>query len=121
MSVVGAHYQSGSTVEIWINSTRVHLGTANVGRDNTFDLTTTLPIDIEPGVHTLEIIGTDIAGNSQTTFIAVTILEPGNIDEPTFELPVTGHDSDLLTNWSLALLVAGILVGVLSRRRGLLR
>ena len=120
-SVTGTQFQANSDIEVWINSTRVLLGTATVGADNTFILTSNLPDDIEPGEHTLEIVGVNLAGDAQTTWIGLLVDEPELIETPNFELPSTGHNSDIVLNWSLAILVAGILVGALSRRRGVHR
>ena len=120
-SVTGTQYQANSDIEVWINSTRVLLGTTTVGADNTFVLTSNLPDDIEPGEHTLEIVGINLAGDAQTTWIGLLVDEPELVETPNFELPSTGHNSDIVLNWSLALLIAGILVGALSRRRGLIR
>lgn len=120
-SVTGTQYQADSDIEVWINSTRVLLGTTTVGDDNIFTIATNLPDGIESGDHTLEIMGVDLAGNEQTTWIGLFVDEPVLVETPNFELPRTGRDSDLVLSWSLALLVAGILVGVLGRRRGLHR
>lgn len=114
-SIIGTQYQHDSDIEVWINSTRVLLGTTRVGVDNTFIIATNLPSDIQTGEHTLEIVGVDLAGEEQTTWIGLFV------ETPNFELPITGRNSDLVLSWSLALLVAGVLVGVFGRRRGLHR
>jgi uncharacterized repeat protein (TIGR02543 family) len=120
-SVHGTQFQPDSDIEIWLNSTRVLFGTATAGIDNTFVLTSNLPDQIEPGEHTLGIVGINLAGDLQTTWIGLLVYDLDRVETPDLELPITGRNDAVVLNWSLALLVAGLLVGVLSRRRELLR
>ena len=76
VSVTGQHYERFSTVELWINSTPRLLATVQVGSDKTFELSVPIPSDIEAGEHTLQINGTSLDGNLQTTLIAIQVAAP---------------------------------------------
>ena len=76
VSVTGQHYERFSTVELWINSTPRLLATVQVGSNKTFDLSVPIPSDIEAGEHTLQINGTNLDGNLQTTLIAIQVAAP---------------------------------------------
>ena len=76
ISVTGQHYERFSTVELWINSTPRLLATIHVGSDKAFELSVPIPSDIEAGEHTLQINGTSLDGNLQTTLIAIQVAAP---------------------------------------------
>ena len=88
ISVTGQHYERFSTVELWINSTPRLLAIIHVGSDNAFDLSVPIPSDIEAGEHTLQINGTDLDGNLQTTLIAIQ-LGPPQVTSPDVTNPET--------------------------------
>ena len=115
IAVSGRGFEPGSTVEVWVFSTPVLLGTTTVQADGSFAATLSMPSELASGDHTIQAEGLIASGVTRALALGITF------DTRPTELPVTGNDSDLLANWALALFVAGVLVGELSRRRRLLR
>ena len=58
-------FTPGETVEITLHSTPISLGSATADEDGTVVKTVTIPADVEPGVHTIEMAG-------QTSGVTVT-------------------------------------------------
>jgi len=108
--VTGAGFKPGSTVEVWLFSTPILLGTTIVLQDGTFSLPVTVPGNTPAGSHTLQAEGLTTAG----VFRAVSA---GVIVSKDVVLPETGSQSDgWLIVGMFALIIGTVLV---TRRRNL--
>jgi|GEM_PF-2018250 len=57
-SISGANLPLGTTIDAEIQSTPIALGSTVVGTDGTFSLATAIPLQIEPGAHTIVVTAT---------------------------------------------------------------
>ena len=71
--VTGAGFKPGSTVEVWLFSTPILLGTTIVLQDGTFSLPVTVPGDLPAGSHTLQAEGLTTAGDLRAVSAGVTV------------------------------------------------
>lgn len=111
--VSGFGFEPGSTVEIWLFSEPVYLGSVLVGADGTFTGSVPVPISMTVGEHTLQANGRSSDGGIRSLSLGVEIIEPVVV-----ELPVTGFD-DPVAVAALFLLVFGALLWSRSRTRSL--
>lgn len=108
--VAGSGFAPGSTVDVWLLSTRVLLGQVTVDADGAFSQLLPLPEDVTMGDHTLQLNGTSANGETASLSVGITLaaaVAPA--------LAVTGGSLD----GAGLLLLAGLLLGggVLLRRR----
>lgn len=54
--------QPGSTANVEIHSTPTDLGSFTVGADGRLNFSVTVPANLEPGIHTMHILGKNVAG-----------------------------------------------------------
>ena len=111
VTLTGAGFAPGSTVELVAYSTPVKLGEAVVLADGTFTATVTVPATLTNGVHHLVATGVDPAGNVRNLVVEVTV------SGGTAVLASTGFSTlPYLGTGALALLAGGGLL-VAARRR----
>jgi endo-1,4-beta-xylanase len=108
--VSGTGFTPGELVSIVLHSTPVTLGVVSAGSSGAVAQTVTIPANIDPGAHHIELTGltSGVVVSIPLTVYASAVADPGS-------LPVTGTD---VTTWlllALTLLVAGGLL--LVRRR----
>ena len=106
ISLTGDGYQPNEPLEIWLLSTPVQLTTLTADAQGAFTTTVTIPANVTPGAHTLEIRGAQSPTFAQsfTVFAA---------------LPATGPDPSAGPIGVAALLLTGAGVGLvlITRRR----
>ena len=106
ITLTGDGYQPNEALEIWLLSTPVQLTTLTADAQGAFTTTVTIPANVTPGAHTLEIRGAQSPTFAQsfTVFAA---------------LPATGPDPSVGPIGVAALLLAGAGVGLtlINRRR----
>lgn len=108
VSVLAYGLMPGVSGEVVVMSTPRLISQFEVSEDGGASAQATLPSDLAVGEHTVVVtVGEEAAS------LGFRIVD----DAFDFTLPVTGHDSDRVINWSLALLVAGVLLIVMKRRR----
>jgi LPXTG-motif cell wall-anchored protein len=112
--VTGAGFKPGSTVEVWLFSTPILLGTTIVLQDGTFSLPVTVPGNTPAGSHTLQAEGLTTAGVLRAVSAGVIVSK--DVVSPVV-LPKTGSQSDgWLIVGMFALIIGTVLV---TRRRNL--
>ena len=113
--VTGAGFKPGSTVEVWLFSTPILLGTTIVLQDGTFSLPVTVPGNTPAGSHTLQAEGLTTAGDLRAVSAGVIVSK--DVASPVV-LPETGSQSD---GWLIVGMIALIIGTVLVTRRRNLR
>lgn len=109
VSVLAYGLTPGVSGEVVVMSTPRLISQFEVSEDGGASAQATLPSDLAVGEHTVVVtVGEEAAS-----------LGFRIVDERQFSLPITGADGDLIENWSLASLVAGVLLLALNRRRHL--
>jgi hypothetical protein len=112
VSVLAYGLQPGVTGEVVVMSKPRLLSQFAVSDDGGASAHATLPLNLEIGEHTVVVtVGGEAAA------LGFRIVN----DESEFGLPTTGFESDLVVNWSLALVVAGLFSLAIRRRNLLLR
>ncbi len=71
--VAGTGFAPGSTVEVWLFSTPIHLGRLGVGSDGTFTGQLQIPLDVPVGVHTLQANGMTVDGAERSVSLRVEV------------------------------------------------
>lgn len=110
-------WQGGSEVDITLFSQPIELGTFTAAEDGSLQATVTIPEDVEPGEHTLQLAGTGPDGNPKTI---ETTLNVGGAAAPGEQLAATGSSgiSDMLRTSGLVTVVGLTLVALaISRQR----
>jgi hypothetical protein len=69
----GEGFQSGSLVEVWLFSEPRFLGTATVDEGGEFDAEFSVPADLEPGEHTVQLNGYRNDGALRTTSVGLLV------------------------------------------------
>ena len=112
ITISGAGFLPGSTVELVVYSTPVKLGEAVVLADGTFSATVTLPEDLTNGDHHLVATGVDPDGNVRNLVVEVTVSGGAAV------LADTGFSAaPVLGAGALALLAGGGLMFAARRRQ----
>jgi hypothetical protein len=112
VSVLAYGLQPGVTGEVVVMSKPRLLSQFAVSDDGGASAHATLPLNLEIGEHTVVVtVGGEAAA------LGFRIVN----DESEFGLPTTGFESELVVNWSLALVVAGLFSLAIRRRNLLLR
>jgi uncharacterized repeat protein (TIGR02543 family) len=91
--IAGAGMQPNTTVEAWVFSQPRYLGTLKVGADGKFAASLTLPKDLLPGQHTLQIGSLNSQGRLVTISVPITI--KGSVSIGTFRGFVSIFTKDL--------------------------
>lgn len=110
VGVSGEGFKPGSTVDIWVFSTPVKLGSLTVEGDGTFSGMLRLPTSIEAGTHTIQVNGVTASEETASTSVGL------RVSAAVPRLASTGAD---VTWWPVAALLigAGTTLLLVSRRR----
>jgi hypothetical protein len=118
ITATGTGFTPGEQVEVWLHSDPQWVGTALAAADGTVTHTFTLPLDLEPGRHHVELIGVTsgvVLATSEFTVVAA-----GGAAAPVVSggtLPYTGSDSGgVLWAGGVLVLVGAVLATVAVRR-----
>jgi hypothetical protein len=107
VTISGGGFAPGAQVQITVASTPTLLATVSADGSGSIQATVTIPSNLEPGTHTLSATGANPAGG--TLVLTSTITVSG--------LALTGSNTGVLVGVALALLGAGVLLVVVTRRR----
>jgi hypothetical protein len=107
--VTATGFLPGETVDITLHSTPVVLGSV-VTIDGTVTFTFTVPADLEPGQHRVELVGRRSAVRVSIGFEVIGVTDPDT-------LPVTGIATGSPAAGGLALLVVGTALLTAGNRR----
>lgn len=110
LTVSGVGFLPGESVKITLHSTPIELGTVTAAADKTVSLTFTVPADIEPGDHTIKLLGLTSGRVVELPF------EVLGVDVPR-TLPATGRTTSTQASTGAGLLVLGAAFVALARRR----
>ena len=104
-------------VDITLHSTPISLGAAEADAEGGVVATVTIPADVEPGVHTIELVGQTSGARAE---VDVEVLPAEGAQQG--GLPATGSPSGQLTVAGVGLIAVGgaLLVGARRRRLPLL-
>ena len=131
LRVGGSGWLPGSTVDVELHSTPVHLGSVLVDQDGGFLFTATIPADTPPGSHEIVATGTgaDRQPQSVSSPIDVVAAQAGATTTTTAArvttttthgrsstLPLTGGDTLALAVGGIALVGGGIALAMRRRR-----
>jgi hypothetical protein len=107
--VSGDGFKPGSTVDLWIFSTPVRLGSLTVASDGTFTGMLSLPASLKIGSHTVQVNGVTTAGATASTSVGV------RMGTAPSSLAITGGTA----GWALAaqMICAGMALVIVGTRR----
>lgn len=109
IDVTGSGFDPESTVDVWIMSDPVYLGSVTVDADGTFAASLAVPDDLPLGNHTVQANGVTTGGVSRSLNLGIELVTH-------VVLPTTGSSSPIPI---AALLTAlGLFIAVATRRRG---
>lgn len=111
LSLTATGFQAGETVDATLRSTPVALGAFEADAAGTLTATVTIPADVEPGDHTIELVGRT-SGRRATVAIEVLGRAIGGA-----ALPATGRRDAPLAGAGAALVLVGAALVALARRR----
>jgi len=112
----GEGFEPGTVLDVFFQSTPFHLGSITVGASGTFEFAFSIPADAEPGEHTVTVE----VGGSVIASVALTVTAPPTPPTPPTPpspLPSTGFDPGWLGLAGGLMLVAGLSVIFVARRR----
>jgi LPXTG-motif cell wall-anchored protein len=110
VTITAEGFEAGETVEATLHSTPIELGTTTADGDGNVTMTVTIPSDVEPGAHTVELRG---LSSGRTVTLPLTIV---GVEDPR-ALPATGRTTGPLATTGAALLAVGAAALLASRRR----
>ncbi|MFK4731600.1 fibronectin type III domain-containing protein [Agromyces mediolanus] len=115
LRISGAGFQGGSALDFWLLGAELGLGEATANADGTFTATLSLPKGVRLGAETLQINGLSPDGGVRSIVTGITIVAAN-------DLATTGRDVSveavaLTAGGALLLLLAGIWISVITRRR----
>jgi hypothetical protein len=92
-SISSANLPPGTTIDAEIQSTPIALGSAVVGVDGTFSLATVVPLEIEPGAHTIVVTATapgrkPVISRTPVTVSAASEIEAAFATDATSSAPI---------------------------------
>ena len=113
VTLTAVGFAPGETVDVTLHSTPIALGTLTADAAGAVEGDVTIPADVEPGYHTIELVGQTSA---RPVEVAVEVDAPRS---PTTrsQLPATGSPSAALASVAAALLVVGGALVAEGRRR----
>lgn len=115
VTVTGAGFTPGEIVDITLHSTPINLGAAVADVTGIVTKAVTIPADLEPGDHQIELVGRT---SGRTATIGIEVLA-ATAARGTARLPVTGRHTSAETGIALALLAVGGALVAAGRRRQL--
>jgi hypothetical protein len=74
LEVSGSSYLRGTTVNIYIMSTPILIGAANVSAQGNFTTTVTIPATMRLGTHTVQIVGVNPGNETSRASLGMTVL-----------------------------------------------
>jgi len=80
VTLTGAGFQAGEPLEVWLLSTPVQLASPNADAAGTFSATVTIPANVTPGAHILEVRGAQSPTLSQGFTVFAALPETGPSD-----------------------------------------
>ncbi|MEN0130352.1 MAG: hypothetical protein AAGC49_12985, partial [Brevundimonas sp.] len=108
--VKGSGFTPGERVQVWLHSEPVLLVARDASASGEVDVTATVPVETPVGEHTLIVTGLTSELSAQAPLVVVAADDPG-------PLGATGFDASLAVVAALALLTAGAVLTVATRRR----
>ena len=124
VSLTGEGFAPNTTVNVWLNSTPILLGTAQVDADGKFDSEFAIPAELAGGHHTLTFVGISAKGSEVRTSVGVVIVEQGDVDTTsdgevtTTELgPSGGPNMSILVVLGLVLFISTAMIFGRRRRK----
>jgi hypothetical protein len=115
VTLSGSGYLPGSSVDLYVYSTPVKLGTTTADAHGAFSATVALPENLAAGTHHLVAAGVDQGGSPRYLVLAVTVA--GERAAITAGLASTGAAPLPLLGGAAVLLLAGTTLVLLGRRR----
>ncbi len=103
VTVTASGFQPGEEVVATLFSTPISLGSATADSTGGLVATFTIPADIEPGDHRIELVG---RSSGRTVSVAIEVLAPVGV-EGSRNLPATGAGLLAQTAVALGLLLVG--------------
>ncbi len=113
-TVTGTGFNPGSTVQMWLFSEPTYLGQISVDSDGSFQGSIEVGT-VEPGSHTLQLMGTSNQGTPRSASLSVVVNQPQVPTPGPGVLPSTGADTTPI--WLIALALLGLGLLATSRRR----
>jgi hypothetical protein len=110
ITVTGAGFLPGEQVQVILHSTPVVLATVTADTDGSVSTPVTIPADIEPGPHTIELMGVT---SGRSVEVAVTI---EGVEDPA-ALPATGRTAVPEAGVGAGLVALGGVLVLVARRR----
>jgi LPXTG-motif cell wall-anchored protein len=114
ITVSGTGYRPGSTIDLYVYSTPIQVGTATADANGAFTAVVTLPAGLATGTHHLVAAGLDPSGDPRYLVSEVTVAASGS---GASTLAYTGSEPLPLLVCAGVLLMAGSALVVLGRRR----
>jgi len=74
--VSGEGFRPGTSVDVWLLSTPIHLGDVTVGIDGSFSAMLPIPDGVPPGPHTVQLNGVAADGSVRTLSVGVVVRAP---------------------------------------------
>ena len=110
LTVSGTGFEPGETVEATLHSTPIDLGTVTADANGAVSLTFTVPADLEPGVHSVDLVGRQSGARLSLEFEVLGVELPRG-------LPATGRTTDTQAAAGAGLVLVGAALLALARRR----
>lgn len=103
LRVFGHGFAPGTTVNVWMFSTPVHLGHVFVGPDGSFSGTVPIFANIPVGPHTIQANGLDASMEERSVALGIEVaqvVEPVSVPEVPGDVSVTAGDRQVDLTWS---------------------
>ncbi|MFC5931227.1 cutinase family protein [Cryobacterium melibiosiphilum] len=121
ISVSGDGFAPNSTVEVYLFSKATRVGTATTNAAGAFSGTFAVPASIATGLHTLQVVGFAPNGSTRVNDLGVRVINaPASVSTAASisTLPKAGVDLGGVLGGALLVLLTGLGLAVLQRRRG---
>lgn len=132
-TVSGTGFKPGSSAQLWLHSDPVLLGTYTATGSGAVTADFSMPVDVPPGDHHLELLGVDaqgrplsvsvpifISGRATTAATSYTSPTTSSTSAGSSQLPRTGTEVGIVAVAGLALVGAGVGAVYAGRRRRVL-
>lgn len=116
LTVSGGGFAANTSVSVDLHSTVVHLATVTSNSSGVATATVTIPSSTPAGAHTITMTGLSPTGGTQIDSVAITVVAPAAATT-TSTLPFTGAEILQYGLLALALVLAGVALLVVTRRR----
>lgn len=117
ITVQGEGFASNSDIKFYLFSTATAVGTTTANSDGTMSATFDVPAGISAGLHTLQVVGFAPDGSSRVLNLGVRVVDTTTATSSAAALATTGVDVSGVLGGALLVLLAGLAVTVLPRRR----